>query len=188
MTPEEKFLAERIVDPMLRAREVIEAMGLAVAANATGAKESAAAVLEDRKRAPVVRRLAAAAFFRLAGAEEAVRRFESRWRDAEGGDRVLWGLAAGRFDEVLAALECPLPDEDASGWIAVAHTLSLRKALPGLAKILRDAGRHLDVRRQAAETIRALTMGDDAARGALRGESPRDGSILDELLATASAE
>jgi hypothetical protein len=44
------------------------------------------------------------------------------------------------------------------------------------------------VRRQAAETIRALTRGDAAARAALRGETPRDGSILDELIATAAAE
>ena len=187
MTPEEEFLSARIADPMLRSRDIIEAISLAVAAEAKGARESVAALMIDSKRPHALRRIAAAAFYRLAGREEARARFEAGWRVATGDERAVLNLAIGWWGDALDGLERPTSDDEASSWLAVAHTLQLMEALPGIERTLRDPARHADVRRQAAEVFRALTNGNAAARERLRERSPLDGSILDELVDIATA-
>ncbi|KAF0243763.1 MAG: hypothetical protein FD180_3086 [Planctomycetota bacterium] len=187
MTAEEEFLAARIADPMLRSRDIIEALSLAVAAEAKGALESVAALLVDARRPPALRRIAAAAFYRLAGRDAGRARFEAAWSIASGEDRTVLGLAIGWWGDALDGLERASSDHDASGWLAVAHTLQLKEALPGIERTLRDPSRHADVRRQAAEVFRALTTGDAAARERLRAHFPPDGSMLDELIEVATS-
>ncbi|MCC6738606.1 MAG: hypothetical protein IT452_06140 [Planctomycetia bacterium] len=187
LTPEEQFLAARIADPMMRSRDIIEAISLAVAGEARGAAGAVAGVAADRKRPPALRRIAAAAYWRLAG-EAGGARFDADWRAAAGDERGILGLALGRAEAVAAGLDAAATDEDASGWLGVAHTLALREALPALERALRNPARHPDVRRQAAEVFRALTAADPAARRALLATSPRDGSALDDLLSLAAGE
>jgi hypothetical protein len=182
MTPEEQFLSARIADPMLRSRDVIEAIALAVAADAKGASESAAALLVDAKRPPALRRIAAAAYCRLAGRDAGRARFETAWKSASADERSILGLAIGWWGDALDGLDRATSDDDASGWLAVAHTLQLKEALPAIERTLRDPARHADVRRQAAEVFRALTLSDGAAREALRSRSTPDGSNLDDLI------
>ncbi|MEK7470359.1 MAG: hypothetical protein AAB074_23560 [Planctomycetota bacterium] len=186
MTPEEEFLAARIADPMLRSRDVIEAISLAVAADAKGARESVAALLVDEKRPPALRRIAAAAFCRLSGRDEGRARFEPAWRLATGDQRAVLGIAIGWWGDVLEGLDRATGDDDASGWLAVAHTLQLKEALPGIERTIRNPARHADVRRQAAEVFRSLTTADAATRESLRASSPRDGSSLDDLIELAT--
>lgn len=185
LTPEEQFLADRIADPMMRSRDVIEAISFAVAADAKGARESVAGVLADAKRPPALRRIAAAAYWRLAG-EDGRARFESDWRAAAGDDRGVLGLAIGRADEVVEGLDRAATDDEASGWLGVAHTLALREAIPALERTVFNFARHPDVRRQAAEVFRALTINDAGAREQFRARAPRDGSLVDELVETAT--
>lgn len=187
LTPEEQFLAARIADPMMRSRDVVEAISLAVAGAARGAAEAVAGIAADAKRPPALRRIAAAAYWRLAG-EAGRGRFDAAWRAASGDERGILGLALGRADEVAAGLDTAPTDDEASGWLGVAHTLALRDALPALERVLRNPARHPDVRRQAAEVFRALTAADPAPRRALLATSPRDGSALDDLIALAAGE
>ncbi len=185
LTPEERFLADRIADPMMRSRDVIEAISLAVASGAKGASESVAGVLSDSKRPPALRRIAAAAYWRLAG-DAGRARFEAAWRAAGGDERTVLGLALGRADEVVEGLDRAANDDEASGWLGVAHTLALREALPALERAVFNFARHPDVRRQAAEVFRALTIADAAAREAFRARAPRDGSLVDDLVELAT--
>lgn len=185
LTPEEQFLAGRIADPMMRSRDVIEAISLAVAGEARGAAEAVAGVAADARRPPALRRIAAAAYWKLAG-EAGRGRFEAAWRDASGEERGILGLALGRVEDVAAGLDAAATDDEASGWLGAAHTLGLRDALPALERALRNPARHPDVRRQAAEVFRALTVADPAARRALLATAPRDGSPLDDLIALAA--